>query len=330
MKIRNLLIVIAFITGFCMTATAGAATVLKLSHQFTQDDIRGKMAKVFADQVQKADVGLKIRIYPSSSLFKAKEQWSALVRSRLDLSIFPLDYASGRHPEFSATLMPGLVRNHQNAEKLNHSKFMSMISHDINKAGVKVIANAWLAGGFASTKQCITDPASVKGLKMREAGPAFERMLKAAGASIASMPSSEIYTAMQTGVLDAANTSSASFISYRIYEQVKCLTKPGKNALWYMYEPLLMSMKTWKSLTSEQQDAIKAAGKKAEKYFAKKSADLDQNLVDIYRKHGVKIVGMSDKDFKKWMDIAKQTSFKHFSQKVPNGAALLKAAQNVE
>ncbi|BBI64498.1 hypothetical protein HSBAA_58040 [Vreelandella sulfidaeris] len=70
-------------------------------------------------------------------------------------------------------------------------------------------------------------------------------MLEEAGASIASMPSSEVYTAMQTGVLDAANTSSMSFISFRLYEQVECLTEPGDFALWYMYEPILISEQVW-------------------------------------------------------------------------------------
>ena len=81
-------------------------------------------------------------------------------------------------------------------------------------------------------------------------------MLATAGASIASMPSSEIYTAMQTGVLDGANTSSGSFVSYRIYEQVSCLTAPGANALWFMYEPVLISERSWNSLTAEQQSAL--------------------------------------------------------------------------
>jgi TRAP-type transport system periplasmic protein len=60
---------------------------------------------------------------------------------------------------------------------------------------------------------------------------------------IASMPSSEIYTGTQTGVLDAANTSSASFVSHRLCQQVKCLTAPGSDALWFMYEPVMMSKK---------------------------------------------------------------------------------------
>ncbi len=105
-----------------------------------------------------------------------------------------------------------------------------------------VLADAWLAGGFASKKNCITGARRrIKGQVTRAAGPAFEQMLAAAGASISSMPRSEIYTGMQTGVLDAANTSSGTFVSYRLYEQVKCLTAPGDNALWFMYEPILMS-----------------------------------------------------------------------------------------
>ena len=78
------------------------------------------------------------------------------------------------------------------------------------------------------------------GLKTRAAGKSFEQMLASAGASIASMASSEIYNAMQNGRFQAANTSSSSFVSYRIFEQVKCYT-PAGDALWFMYQPLLMN-----------------------------------------------------------------------------------------
>src|SRR3546814_7761077 len=85
----------------------------------------------------------------------------------------------------------------------------------------------------------------MEGQVTRAAGPAFEQMLVGAGASIASMPSSEIYTAMQTGVLDAANTSSVSFVSYRIYEHVNSLTEPGDHALRFSDEPIVMSKSRW-------------------------------------------------------------------------------------
>ncbi|MFP5407038.1 MAG: TRAP transporter substrate-binding protein DctP, partial [Gammaproteobacteria bacterium] len=220
-----------------LTGSAWAQTVtLRASHQFPggQGDPRDEMVQIIAREVKAANVGLEIQIFPSSSLYKAVEQWGALSRGQLDMSAFPLDYASGRVPQFSATLMPGLVRNYEHARRLNKSDFMKEIKALTEKHGVIVIADAWLAGGFASKKNCISGPDAVKGQVIRAAGPAFEQMLAAAGASISSMPSSEVYTAMQTGVLDAVNTSNDSFVSYRLYEQVKCLTAPGENALWFM------------------------------------------------------------------------------------------------
>jgi len=311
---------------------ASAETVLRVSHQFPggQGDVRDEMVQLMAKEVEAADVDLKLQVYPGQSLFKAQEQWGALVRGRLDMTSLPLDYASGRHPEFSATLMPGLVRSHERAQRLNDSEFMGMIKDVIEDAGARVLADAWLAGGFASSKQCITSPDTVKGQTMRAAGPAFDEMLATAGASISSMPSSEIYTAMQTGVLDGANTSSGSFVSYRIYEQVSCLTAPGENALWFMYEPILISEQSWQGLTEEQQQALTAAGEKAEAYFADEAAELDQKMADVFAENGVEVVQMSPEDYQAWLDVAQDSAYKSFAENVENGQALIDAALSVE
>lgn len=323
---------IAASLSFSLVGAAVADTTLRVSHQFPggKGDVRDEMVQLMAREVKAADVGLELQIYPGQSLFKAAEQWGALVRGRLDMTSLPLDYASGRHPEFSATLMPGLVRNHERAQRLNDSKFMDMIKTVISDAGARVLADAWLAGGFASNQQCVTSPDTVQGQTMRAAGPAFDEMLAVAGASIASMPSSEIYTAMQTGVLDGANTSSGSFISYRIYEQVTCLTAPGENALWFMYEPILISEQSWSKLNEEQQNALMEAAEKAETYFAKEAAGLDQKMVDVFSENGVEVVSMSPEDYQAWLDIAKQSSYKTFAENVPNGQALIDAALAVE
>ena len=323
---------IAASLSFSLIGAAAADTTLRVSHQFPggKGDVRDEMVQLMAREVKAADVGLELQIYPGQSLFKAKEQWGALVRGRLDMTSLPLDYASGRHPEFSATLMPGLVRSHERAQRLNDSKFMDMIKTVINDAGVRVLADAWLAGGFASNAQCVTSPDTVQGQSMRAAGPAFDEMLAVAGASIASMPSSEIYTAMQTGVLDGANTSSGSFVSYRIYEQVTCLTAPGENALWFMYEPILISERSWSKLNEVQQSALMAAAEKAETYFAKEAAGLDQKMADVFAENGVEVVSMSPEDYQAWLDIAKKSSYKTFAENVPNGQALIDAALAVE
>lgn len=314
------------------TSVFAADIKLKASHQWPggKGDVRDEMVQIIKREVEKAGVGVTMQVYPGKSLFKPKQQWDAMVKGQLDVSAFPLDYASGKHPQFSSTLMPGLVKNHDHAKRLNDSDFMADIKKIIDDAGIMVISDAWLAGGFASKKECILNPADAKGQVFRAAGPAFEQMLAAAGASINSMPSSEIYTALQTGVLDAANTSSGSFVSYRIYEQVACLTEPGANALWFMYEPILMSKKTWSKLDEKQRAAFMAAGQVAEDYFFDAAKGLDQKLVDAYKNAGVKVVGMSAEQHAEWVAIAKESSYKNFAEKVPGGKELIEKALAVE
>ncbi len=329
---KRITAVVLMAAGIVLTSVSQAETVLKASHQWPggKGDVRDEMVQMIARDVEKANVGLKIQVYPGESLFKAKEQWGAITKGQLDMTALPLDYASGRHPQFSATLMPGLVKNHEHARRLNTSPFMDDIKKIINDAGAVVLADAWLAGGFASKKNCILMPDDIKGQVTRAAGPAFEQMLVGAGASISSMPSSEIYTGMQTGVLDATNTSSGSFVSYRLYELVKCMTAPGDNALWFMYEPVLMSKSSWDKLDKKQQAALLAAGKKSEEYFFGEAKKLDDKMVDVFTKAGVKVVTMNTNQYMAWRKIADKTSYKEFAEKVPGGKELLDKALSVK
>ena len=330
---RTFIFILAALVAVPAAVPARAAdAVLKASHQWPggKGDVRDEMVQIIKREAEEAGVGLKIQVYPGKSLFKPREQWGAMVDGQLDISAFPLAYAAGRHPEFDATLMPGLVKNHDHAKRLNGSPFMDDIKRVIDRAGVVVLSDAWLAGGFVSSKNCILDPDDAAGQVLRAAGKAFEEMLIGAGASIASMPSSEIYTGMQTGVLDGANTSSGSLVSYRIYEQSKCLTEPGDNALWFMYEPILMSKQSFDGLTAEQQSALRGAGKVAEDFFFAAAKDLDSKLVESYKKAGVNVVKMSPEQAAKWRAIADRTSYKNFAEKVPDGEALIRKALAVE
>ena len=323
---------VAALLGLLLAAPVHAETVLKASHQWPggKGDIRDEMVQMIARDVNAAKLGIRIQVYPGKSLYKPKEQWGAMTKGELDMTAFPLAYAGGRHPEFNLTLMPGLVKNHDHAQRLNKSEFMNRIKKIMDEAGVIVLADTWLAGGFVSKKKCILEPDDAKGQTFRAAGKAFNEMLAGAGASITSMPSSEIYSGLQTGVLDGANTSSASLVSYRIYEQVSCLTAPGDNALWVMYEPILMSKASFNKLNKAQQDAIMKAAAKAEKFAYEGAKKADDKLVAAYKKAGVKIVTMSAKQAAMWRKIADETSYKNFSEKVKGGRELLDLALSVK
>src|SRR4029077_9803435 len=104
--------------------------------------------------------------------------------------------------------------NHERAARMNDSQFMKDIKAKIDQAGVVVLADAWLAGAIASKKGCIRTPADIKGLKVRSAGPTFAAMWQAAGASIVSVPSNEVYNALQTGVAEAPHTRSGRLVPF--------------------------------------------------------------------------------------------------------------------
>jgi TRAP-type C4-dicarboxylate transport system substrate-binding protein len=314
------------------TGAQAADFTLKASHQFPggKGDPRDEMVQIIAREAKAANVGLTVQVYPGASLFKPNDQWNAMVNGQLDISSFPLDYASGKVRAFGATLMPGLVRSHERTAKLNQSQFMKDIKEKINKAGVVVLADAWLAGAVASKKGCIRKPEDIKGLKIRSAGPTFADMWQAAGASIVSIPSNEVYNALQTGVADATDTSTGSFVSFRIYEQVKCITAPGDNALWFMYEPVLMSKKSFDRLNKQQQDALIAAGKKSEEYFAKESKGLDDKMVKVFKDHNVEVVTMTPAEYDAWLEVAKKSSYADFAKTVPDGKKLIDEALAVK
>lgn len=313
-------------------ASAHADVVLKASHQFPggKGDVRDEMVQMIARDVAAANVGLEIKVFPGSSLVKAQEQWKAMLTGQIDMSSFPLDYASGFHPQFGATLMPGLVRSHAHARRMNDSPFMKDIKAIIEQGGVKVLADAWLAGAFGSKGKCIKMPEDAAGLKARSAGATFSQMWAGAGASIVSIPSNEVYNALQQGVANATDTSTGSFVSFRLYEQLKCVTAPGDNALWFMYEPVLISMKSWDKLNDAQKKALNAASKKAEDYFELESKKLDDKFVETFKANKVEVVTMNAAEFDAWRAVAQKTSYKNFADKVPGGKELIEKALSVK
>jgi TRAP-type C4-dicarboxylate transport system substrate-binding protein len=318
-------------TFFC-ASTLAAPVVLRASHQFPggKGDPRDEMVQIIAREAKAANVDLEVQVFPGAALFKPNEQWNALVNGQLDISSFPLDYASGKVRAFGVTLMPGLVRNHERAARLNDSKFMKDIKAKIDKAGVTVLSDAWLAGAVASKKACVRTPADLKGVKIRSAGPTFAAMWQAAGASIVSIPSNEVYNALQTGVAEATDTSTGSFVSFRLYEQVKCITAPGDNALWFMYEPVLMSKKAFGRLSKPQQEALMKAGKKAQDYFVAEAKKLDDAMVKTFRDHKVEVVTLTPAEYDAWLKIAQASSYAEFAKEVPDGKQLIDEALSVK
>jgi len=302
--------------------------VLKVSHQFAAGDVRDLMGRVFGDMITKKTNGeVKFRYYPASSLFKAKEQWDAMRNGALDISIFPLDYASGKVPQFSITLMPCSVSNIKQGLSWRNKPIGKRVEALMEENGVKNLVWAWFDGGIGSSIRQIKVPEDVKGTKMRAAGKKFEYMMQQAGASITSMPSSETYHALSTGVLNTMLTSSASFVSFRLYEVLKYINAPKDYSIWYMSENLCISMKTWERLTPEHQKIfLETAEWMHENWIYQNFKTLVDKLIEAYTKAGVEIHCMNEEEFNTWLAFAKKTAWKEYAETVPGGQELLDLA----
>ena len=105
-----------------LSASAHGQVTLRASHQFPggKGDVRDDMVQLIAKEVVADKLGLQVQVFPGASLFKPNDQWDALVNGQLDIALFPLDYASGKVPAFSATLMPGLIRSPARATPIDH------------------------------------------------------------------------------------------------------------------------------------------------------------------------------------------------------------------
>ncbi|NCP07308.1 MAG: C4-dicarboxylate ABC transporter [Deltaproteobacteria bacterium CG_4_8_14_3_um_filter_51_11] len=305
-----------------------APTIIKLSHQFAAGDIRDQMGRVFGDKVTEKTKGqIQFRHYPSQSLFKAKDQWDAMRKGALDMAVFPLDYASGKVPQFSITLMPCVLSSVKQGISWRNKPIGKKIEGLMEENGVKNVLWAWFDGGIGSKVKQIKVPEDAKGTKLRAAGKKFEFMLQEAGASITSMPSSEGYHALATGVIDTMLTSSASFVSYRLYEVLKYINVPKDFSIWYMTENLCISKKTWDRLTPDQQKIFEeVADWMHENWIAQNFKSLVDELIQEFTKAKVDIHYMNKAEFDLWLDFAKKTAWKDFAKSVDGGQELLDMA----
>ncbi len=325
----GIILVAAFAIAFFHTQTSFAQSMtLKVSHQFAAGDVRDKMGRVFGDMVTERTKGqIKFRHYPAKSLYKPKEQWDAMRKGALDMSCFPLDYASGKVPQLSITLMPCSVANLKQGLSWRNKAIGKKIEALMEENGVKNLVWAWFDGGVASKVKPIKLPADIEGTKLRAAGKKFEFMMKEAGASITSMPSSETYHALSTGVLDTMLTSSASFVSYRLYEVLKYINAPRDYSIWYMAENLVISLKTWNSLTPDQQKIfLEVADWMHENWIYENFKGLVDKLIKAYTEAGVQIHYMDKAEFDQWLKFAQKTAWKNFAQTVDGGQELLDMA----
>ena len=336
METRRLIPLFALLAAWAALPLSAAPRTLKISHQFPggtpeQGDFRDRLCRQFAAAVERQSGGeLKFEIYPNSSLLKTNAQYSAMRKGALDLALIPLPYAAGEIPELNIGLMPCLVGNYAQAAKWRDAPVGRELARIMADKGVVIVSWIWQAGGVASRSRPVVTPADAKGLKIRGGSREMDLLLKAAGAAVTSLPSNELYAAMQTGAVDAGITSSTSLISFRLEEVSKSLASGGESTFWFMLEPLMMSKAVFDALPKAQRDLIMAVGAELEAFGAAGAKADDAQVAAVFAKAGAKVAMIDAAAVGQWRELARATAWADFAARSETCARLLKLALEVK
>jgi tripartite ATP-independent transporter DctP family solute receptor len=277
-------------------AQAGQIALKLATSQPPKGGFLGETPKIFADEVEKATKGqVKVQIFHSGTLSSNEAELFQMAQSgAVDFAIGATTYILGWAPQAKVFDLPYLLEGAPHFKKVVQGKVGEVIAKQVEDDGVYLIT--YILPGVRSiftTKRPIEKLEDARGLKIRSMqSPVYIDMFKNMGMLPTPMPSSELYTSLQTGVVDAGENDPASVVSWGWVDVIKYYSL---NEHSISCNVMMMNKKKMDSLPADVQKAIRAAGKTAENYqldYIQKA--LAENLDKIKAK-GVKVNVIADK-----------------------------------
>ncbi|WP_231849006.1 TRAP transporter substrate-binding protein DctP [Paramagnetospirillum magneticum] len=308
---------------------AGAETWIA-SYQFPPGDMRDDAMRSIARAMEAQ--GITIRLYASASLLRPGDQWGALTSGNIDMAFMPSDYLLDRMPQLAVLSLPTMVRSRPHAERIAASPAMRDLKHQMEAAGVVILADSWIPGAYASRQRCVQTPADAKGLRARTIGRFMGEFWAGAGAvPVPVVTSDSLGTLVSNDLIDIANTSAATLLSLHMERKFACLMVPGDaGALWYLYEPIMVSKRRYDTLDEARRQALHAAAAEAAANLAVSLSLLERRLAGNFIAAGVDVVKLDFDAFDAWRKLARRTAWKSFRDHVPGGGDILDKIQAVE
>ena len=289
------------LASLCVAAAlpAAAQTVLNVNTALTTDDPMYAGLERMKANVEKRTAGkLAIRIYPGSQLGKDED---VLEQARAGANVAVLVDGGRLAPfvkEFGIMGAPYLVDNFDQVLRLTGSPlFKGWVDKLRNAANLQVLAFDWFQGHrHVLTNVSVKTPADLKGIRMRTPGaPVWLETVRAMGATPTGMPWSEVYSALQTKVIDGAEAQHPAVYGARLYEVVKVITKTEHI---YLITGIVTSRAWFDKLPADQQAVLLeesvAAGKWASEKTIESLADYEKKL----REKGVSVVEIDKTPFR--------------------------------
>jgi TRAP-type C4-dicarboxylate transport system substrate-binding protein len=242
---------------------AMAATPIRCSHQLPPQHEVAKVIDRWATEVEALSNGeLDVQLFGANSLAKPEENIPSVAKGSFECA-FSVNFQWGKTlPAMNVTLRPYAFSDPEIWRKWPDSKPAAFLEGQLAEKGLQNIA--WLfqtrMSVFTSNDTPLVAPSDFEGIKIRGLNPAFDSGLKAMGAATSSMPGSEVYQALATGVIDAAQTDVAAAYARKYYEVQDHMTvTPIISVFFNGY----MNQRFYDGLTDTQKAALEEAGKEA-------------------------------------------------------------------
>lgn len=271
-------------------------------------------AEYFADQVAQLSEGrIKIEIYPSGQLGDDNEVYQAMQMGAVDLYRGNASSMSDfGKMQVTALALPYIFRDRDHFWAVCAGDLGQEILADIQKSGSRMVGLFYMDEGarnFFTTKAPVTTMADLKNLKIRvQNSQLMLDTVSALGANPTPIDYAELYTALQTGVVDGAENPPASYFSNKFYEVAPYYVLDG-----HTFSPsvVLMSEIVWNRLSADDKAILEKAGQLTEEYNRQAIEAADEKAYADLRNAGVKITTLTDAQ--KWSDAMANVYAKHGS-----------------
>ncbi len=275
MNLRLLFLGLAALT-LSATAPAEEPIVIKFSHVVATDTPKGKAAEYFAKLAQERTKGrVKVDVYANSTLYKDKEEMEALQIGAVQMLAPSLaKFGPLGVKEFEAFDLPYIFDDYDQLHKVNEGPVGKSVLQKLEPKGI--LGLAFWDNGFKvmSANKPLKEPRDFRGLKMRvQSSKVLEAQMRALGASPQTMAFSEVYQALQTGVVDGTENPPSNLYTQKMYEVQKNVTVSDHGYLGYA---VIVNKAFWEGLPADVRSALEGAIKDATKYandIAKKEND---------------------------------------------------------
>ncbi|MFL5299306.1 MAG: TRAP transporter substrate-binding protein [Anaeromyxobacteraceae bacterium] len=303
-------------------ASSAAPVEIKLGHVGEPGSLFALSAEEFA-RAANAKLGDRGRVvvYGSSQLGGDKEMLQKLKLGTLDLAI-PSTVMSSEVDAFGLFEMPYLVRDREQMKRIEADIVWPVLAPAAKTRGYEILA-VWENGfrQITNSKHPIRVPGDLKGIKLRvPEGKWRVEMFKAYGASPSPMKLSEVFVALQTGVMDGQENPLTQTWSSKLQEVQKFLSLSS-----HVYTPgyLTAGAKKFASLPKEIQQILGEVGKATQAYVYRTAAEQDRDLLQKFKEAGLKVNEVDRAAFEK----ASQPIYEQFAKEVANGKDLIERAR---